>query len=105
MSLPRPKDDSYYIPSCDLRLRFSLDIQVVCQKSKKNRHSNKKSSFTPDWLQKVCPKKSSSIFEQLEHQIINELDLMKEKNDIESVQKLLGKPVLELALDQEDMFF
>ena len=42
MSKPWMKLETYFIHEYDLKLRFTIDIQVVCQKSQTNKDKNKK---------------------------------------------------------------
>ena len=83
----------------DLKLRFTIDIQVVCQKLQRNKDKNKKLVFADDWLDKICPKSSIKLLENLDKQISEEINLMKESKATENVQKLIGRPIIAMALD------
>ena len=100
LSKPWIKLETYFIHEYDLKLRFTIDIQVVCQKSQTNKDKNKKLVFTDDWLDKICPKLSIKLLEKLDEQISTEINLMKESKATENVQKLIGRPIIAMALDQ-----
>ena len=60
---------------------------------------NKKLVFTDDWLDKICPKSSIQLLENLDKQISEEINLMKESKSTENLQKLIGRPIIAMALD------
>ena len=64
------------INKCDLKLRFSIDIQVISLKSKKQQDKNKKVCFTEDWLGTICPKSSVSLLEVLDKQISDDVNVI-----------------------------
>ena len=99
MSKPWMKLETYFIHEYDLKLRFTIDIQVVCQKSQRNKDKNKKLVFTDDWLDKICPKSSIKLLENLDKQISEEINLIKESKATENLQKLVGRPIIAIALD------
>ena len=93
---------SYIINQYGLKLRFSIDIQVISLKSKKQQDKNKKVCFTEDWLDTICTKSSVSLLEVLDNQIRNEINVIKENKmffKTENLQKLIGRPVIAKALD------
>ena len=77
LSKPWIKLETYFIHEYDLKLRFTIDIQVVCQKLQTNKDKNKKLVFTDDWLDKICPKLSIKLLEKLDKQISAEINLIK----------------------------
>ena len=93
------KLETSFIHEYDLKLRFAIDIQVICQKSQTNKDKNKRLVFTDDWLDKICPKSSIKLLENLEKQISAEINLMKQSKATENLHKLIGRPVLAMALD------
>ena len=93
------KLETYFIHEYDLKLRFTIDIQVVCQKSQRNKDKNKKLVFTDDWLDKICPKSSIQLLENLDKQISEEINLIKESKATENLHKLIGRPFIAMALD------
>ena len=99
LSKPWIKLETYFIHEYDHKLRFTIDIQVVCQKSQTNKDKNKKLVFTDDWLDKICPKLSIKLLEKLDKQISAEINLMKESKATENLHKLIGRPVIAMALD------
>ena len=52
--MPWTEQETYVINKYDLKLRFSIDIQVISLKSKKQQDKNKKVSFTEDLSQIFC---------------------------------------------------
>ena len=102
LSMPWTEQETYVINKYDLKLRFSIDIQVISLKSKKQQDKNKKVCFTEDWLDTICTKSSVSLLEVLDNQIRNEINVMKENKmffKTENLQKLIGRPVIAMALD------
>ena len=99
LSKPWMKPETYFINEFDLKLRFTIDIQVVCQKSQTNKDKNKKLVLTDDWLDKICPKSSMKLLENLDKQISEEINLLKESKARENLKKLIGRPIIAMALD------
>ena len=100
--MPWTEQKTYIINQYGLKLRFSIDIQVISLKSKKQQDKNKKVCFTDDWHDTICPKSSVSLLEVLDKQISDEINVMKENKmffKIENLQKLIGRPVIAMALD------
>ena len=93
---------TYVINKYDLKLRFSIDIQVISLKSKKQQDKNKKVCFTEDWLDTICPKSSLSLLEVLDNQIRNEINVMKENKMF--LDRHLGWRSLDPTLDISSHF-
>ena len=74
--MPWTEQETYIINQYDLKLRFSIDIQVISLKSKKQQDKNKKVCFTEDWLGTICPKSSVSLLEVLDKQISDDVNVI-----------------------------
>ena len=74
--MPWTEQETYVINKYDLKLRFSIDIQVISLKSKKQQDKNKKVCFTKDWHDTICPKSSVSLLEVLDKQISDDVNVI-----------------------------